>query len=127
MKTNIQETRAKKLIADTELIKKYKTYEHAISSLQMILDNHNGYWMKSNDCLSDLGQKIVIDCMGQAGWKVNPEFPKISRKYVRKLNEVLSKCPFSKERAISFIGNLSSATKPSEEESKSFWDWILGY
>lgn len=126
MKTNTQETRAEKLIADTELIKKYKTYEHAITNLQMILNNHNGYWIKSNDCLSDMGQRIVIDCITQAGWKANPEFPKISRKYVRKLNEVLSKCPFSKEEAISFSGNSSSITKPFKEESKSLWDWIFG-
>ena len=126
MKINTAETRAEKLKADNELIKKYETYKHAIDSLQMILDNHNGYWINSNDCLSDLGQRIVIDCIKQAGWKVNPEFPKISCKYVRKLNEVLSKCPFSKEQAISFSRNETGMVKPSEEEPESFWDWLLG-
>ena len=125
METNTAETRVEKLKTDNDLIKKYETYEHVINVLQMILDNDDGRWIDSKNCISNnLGQKIVIDCIERAGWKVDPEYPKISSKYVRKLDEVLSKCPFNKKQAISFVRNKTGIVKL--EESKSFWDWLLG-
>lgn len=109
------------------IIRKYEEYEHVIDSLQMIIDNENDYWIKSNNCMSELGIRIILDCMKRVGWEVNPMLPKISAKYLSKLDEALSKCPFNKEQAISFVENENRPciAKPSEE-SKSFWDWFLG-
>lgn len=88
----------------------------------MVLDSH----IMPNNCLDDIGQKVVIDIMGTCGWEVDSILPEISNKYVNLLEEVLSKCPFSKEQAKQFAVEAIARTRHISER-KSLWDWLRGW
>lgn len=101
--------------------KKYSDYEHGINTLSMVLNN----WIEPDNCLGDVGQKVVIDVMSQCSWEVDPILPEISNKYVNLLEEALSKCPFSKEQAKQYAVEHLTNTKHVVER-RSFWDWLRG-
>lgn len=102
-------------------VNKYSDYEEGIDTLNMVLNN----WIKPDNCLGDVGQKVVIDVMAKCGWEVDPILPEISNKYVNLLEEALSKCPFSKAQAKQFAVEHLTNTKHVVER-RSLWDWIWG-
>lgn len=101
--------------------KKYSNYEDGINILNKILNN----WIGPNNCLSPIGQKVVIEVMSKCGWEVDKVLPKISNEYVKLLDEALSKCPFSKQQARQFAVEHLTNTKHIVER-RSFWDWLRG-
>ena len=102
-------------------VKKYSDYEEGIDTLNTVLNN----WIKPDNYLGDLGQKVVMEVMGKCGWEVDPILQEISNKYVNLLEEVLSKCPFSKEQAKQYAVEHLTNTKHVVKR-KSLWEWIFG-
>ena len=120
------EEQIKKLAHETDkeeltkhYVKKYANYEAGIDTLTTILDNH----IRPNNCADEIGQNVVLDVMRTCGWEVDSILPEISNKYVNLLEEVLSKCPFSKEKAKQF----AVESRVVKTERKSLWDWLRGW
>lgn len=115
------EEQIKKLKLTMHYVKKYSDYESGIDRLNMLLDRR----IRPNNCLDDPGQVTVINIMRTYGWEVDPILPEISNKYVNLLEEVLSKCPFSKEQAKQFAEEALTRNK-NITKRKSIWEWICG-
>ena len=99
--------------------KKYKKYMDAIDTLNRLLAE--SFFTHADGKFGDLAQKIVVEIIGELGYKVHPVMPDISNKYIALLNKVMEKCPFTKEQALEW-----AKETPTEPVKRGFWARLFG-